>query len=214
MKNVSVLRVVTKPLLQRLLPETRNPLVCLSTKPTEKDENVNYFLTKIAPSNVSREDFDKIPMHGCLVWSPKTGTREILDKQYTPINEIMAQPDVLERREYLIREIGKMLDVFPEYSTMAECHFEFLLRSINPFIININDFSIVLRSKKCSRDASDRIDDLNTSTCIGVSIVDYLICCQIDTQPKQALINLHEYFCKIVTVPDVLIKNRFMLGLT
>ena len=183
------------------------------TRPTEKDENVDYFLNKVAPANVTKADFDKIPHHGCLVWSPKSGDRVILNKDYLPINDIKASPDAIERRDYLIREMGKMLDVFPSHSQMAKCHLEFLLRSINPFIINIADFSVVLRSANIYRPI-DPTEKPKHGNGIVISLIDYRISCQRESQPKRKLILLHQYLCNLVTVPDVLIQNKFMLGLS
>lgn len=180
------------------------------------DRNVQLFLKRLGPAEwIAPETFTTIPQFGYLWihvkkqealvidgkgnWADGCGGADAQQQQGTKGAEARAEA-MARRREALRRDIGKILKVFPDVHTMANCHLDYILRNLPSDQISTTDFTFTLKGrgeKEKSGEAS-----------VQVSLVDYLVACQRPhSKPSKGQKRLKKYLDSLFHTPKALILN-------
>lgn len=179
----------------------------------EDDRNVQLFLKRLGSVEwIAPETFTSIPQFGYLWVNVQKREALVIDEKGgwsdgcggadgqapAPRGAAARAEALARRREGLRRDIGKILKVFPDLHTMANCHLDYILKNLPANQISTTDFTLTLRGR------ADK--DGNSSE--QVSLVDYLVACQRPhTKPSKGQKRLKKYLDGLFHTPKALILN-------
>ena len=172
------------------------------THQPKHDPNVAAFLRIFRPASITRRTFQSIKEFCYLLYHTRTDAFVMLNSSFQPTTAVSAPVvpgEASDRADdqaaSLMVNILPILRVFDSYK-MTKTHLKFLLKNVDPLLIDQHDFTVTL------------MHDV-TKRCVKISLVDYLLACQNPSHPvDEKLRIIHRFFNDQFFTPRCLISNN------